>query len=62
MYKKEKAEDSDYNRITSLARSFMYEQIVTEFITYPWDREKDPSILMVYCEALVESGKSFPSF
>lgn len=58
--KKPQAE-SNYNRISSLARSLSYNQILTEFNTYPWDREKDPSMLMIYCEALVESGKSFPS-
>lgn len=59
--KKDKTEDSDYIRITSLARSFSYEQIVTEFSSYPWNREKDPSMLMVYCKAIVETGNILPA-
>lgn len=59
---RERKADTVYNRITSLARSFSYGQILTEFSAYPWDREKDPAVLMVYCEALVEGGKSIPSF
>jgi predicted Zn-dependent protease len=57
---KPQVEGLNYNRISSLARSFSYNQILTEFNTYPWDREKDPSILMIYCEALVEGGKELP--
>jgi tetratricopeptide (TPR) repeat protein len=52
----------DYQTIASLARSCSYEKIVTAFSAYPWDQEKDPVMLMIYCEALVEANKSFPSF
>ncbi|MEK7079135.1 MAG: hypothetical protein AAB929_03620 [Patescibacteria group bacterium] len=54
------AENSDHIRIINLARSFAYEQILNEFSNYSWNLKKDPAMLMIYCEALVESRKEFP--
>lgn len=59
---KENVGKLDHDKIISLARSFSYKQIVNKFRAYPWYRENDPEMFMIYCEALVETDKSFPSF
>ena len=60
--KKYQTEDRNYHRMSHLARTFSYKQILKEFSDYPWSQEKDPEMLMLYCEALVESREGFPSF
>lgn len=43
-----------------LAASLEYNKVLAELKTHPWDQEKDPALLMVYCEALVETGEPLP--
>lgn len=60
--KQDRVSKLDYDTITNLNRSCSYEKIVTAFSAYPWSQEKDPGMLMIYCEALVETNRSFPSY
>lgn len=60
--KTEQIEPLSYARIVSLDRSLLYDQIAAEFSSYPWDREEDPRMFMIYCKAIVESKSKLPSF
>jgi len=60
--KTEQTDPLSYARIVNLDRSLLYDQIATEFSSYPWDREEDPRMFMIYCEAIVESKNKLPFF
>lgn len=60
--KKEQTEPLSHARIKSLYNSLLFEQIVSDYSAYPWHREENPEMFMIYCESLVESGKNLPSF
>lgn|SRR3990172_38982 len=53
--------DIDYSRAASLARTLSYEKIVSGLKFHDWNKEQDPALLMVYCEALVEMRHKLPS-
>ena len=60
--KTEQTDPLSYARIVNLDRSLLYDQIATEFSSYPWNREEEPRMFMIYCEAIVESRNKLPSF
>jgi len=46
--------------VYDLANSLMYDTLLTELANHNWDTESDPRIIMIYCDALVETNKPLP--